>query len=173
MIDTLDTEQIALLKKRHKTEKSSDVADRIKTVVLKNSGWREEKIAEALLIHIDTVKRHLKDYHNSEQKKLKSENGGSVSKLNITQMTELLAHLEIHTYTKAQDICEYIKVQYKITYTVAGMTSRLGHHGFSYKKPKETPFKADVEKQKVFIEYTRFKSFCVLSDTKIVSYTTR
>ena len=112
MIDTLDTEQIALLKKRHKTEKSSDVADRIKTVVLKNSGWREEKIAEALLIHIDTVKRHLKDYHNSEQKKLKSENGGSVSKLNITQMTELLAHLEIHTYTKAQDICEYIKVQY-------------------------------------------------------------
>ena len=60
MINTLDPEQIALLKKRHKTEKSGDVRDRIKTVVLRNSGWTEEKIAEALLIHIETVKRHLK-----------------------------------------------------------------------------------------------------------------
>ena len=78
MINTLDAEQIALLKKRHKTEKSGDARDRIKTVALRNSGWTEERIAEALLIHIDTVKRHLKDYHDSEQKKLKSENGGSV-----------------------------------------------------------------------------------------------
>jgi transposase len=153
MINTLDPEQIALLKKRHKTEKSGDVRDRIKTVVLRNSGWTEEKIAEALLIHIETVKRHLKDYHDSEQKKLKSENGGSVSKLNDTQRSELLAHLEVHTYTKAQDICEYVKMQYQITYTVPGMTSWLGANGFSYKKPKETPLKADPEKQKAFIEY--------------------
>ena len=153
MINTLDPEQIALLKKRHKTEKSGDVRDRIKTVVLRNSGWTEEKIAEALLIHIETVKRHLKDYHDSEQKKLKSENGGSVSKLNDTQRSELLAHLEVHTYTKAQDICEYVKMQYQITYTVPGMTSWLGANVFSYKKPKETPLKADPEKQKAFIEY--------------------
>ena len=50
MIDTLNPEQIALLKKRHKIEKSGDVRDRIKTVVLRNSGWSEEKIAEALLM---------------------------------------------------------------------------------------------------------------------------
>ncbi len=153
MINTLDPEQILLLKKRHKTEKSGDVRDRIKTVVLRNSGWTEEKIAEALLIHIDTVKRHLKDYHDSEGKKLKSENGGSVSKLNDAQKTELSAHLEIHTYTKVQDICEYVKADYNITYTVSGMTSWLGVNGFSYKKPKETPFKADLEKQQAFIEY--------------------
>ena len=152
MIDTLNPEQIALLKKRHKTEKSGDVRDRIKTVVLRNSGWSEEKIAEALLIHIDTAKRHLKDYHDSEKRKLKSENGGSISKLNITQKAELLAHLEIHTYTKSQDICEYVKANYNITYTVSGMTSWLGENGFSYKKPKETPFKADPEKQKAFIK---------------------
>jgi transposase len=153
MINTLDAEQIALLKKRHKTEKSGDVRDRIKTVVLRNSGWTEERIAEALLIHIDTVKRHLKDYHDSEQKKLKSENGGSVSKLNDLQTSELLAYLEVHTYTKAQEICEYVKAHYNIAYTVSGITSWLGTNGFSYKKPKETPFKADREKQKVFIEY--------------------
>ncbi len=153
MINTLNSEQIAQLKKRHKTEKSGDIRDRIKAVLLRNSGWAEEKIAEALLIHIDTVKRHLKDYHDSEKKKLKSENGGSSSKLNDAQRTELLSHLEIHTYTKSKDICEYIKAKYNISYTVAGITSWLGANGFSYKKPKETPFKADPEKQKSFIEY--------------------
>ena len=120
---------------------------------MRNSGWGEEKIAEALLIHIDTVKRHLKDYHDSEKKKLKSENGGSVSKLSNIQKTELLAHLEIYTYTKAQDICTYVEAHYNITYTVSGMTEWLHANKFSYKKPKETPFKADLEKQKAFIEY--------------------
>lgn len=153
MIGALNSEQIDTLKKRHKTEKSGYVRDRIKAVILRNSGWSEEKIAEALLIHIDTVKRHLKDYHDSEKKKLKSENGGSSSKLNDAQKTELLNHLEAHTYTKAQDICEYVKLNYNINYTVSGMISWLSANGFSYKKPKQTPLKADPEKQKVFIEY--------------------
>ena len=153
MISKLDSDQIALLKKRHKTEKSGDVRDTIKAVVLRDEGWSEEKIAVALLIHIDTVKRHLKDYHDSEAKKLKSENGGSVSKLNSIQTSEILAHLEAHTYTKAQDICAYVKAQYNISYTVSGITCWLGANGFSYKKPKETPLKADPEKQKAFIDY--------------------
>lgn len=153
MIGKLDIEQIALLKKRHKTEKNGDVRDRIKAVILRNSGWSEEKIAEALLIHIDTVKRHLKDYHDSERKKLKSDNGGSISKLNDTQTSQLLEHLEAHTYTKAQDICQYVRINYNINYTVSGITSWLAANGFSYKKPKQTPLKADPEKQKAFIEY--------------------
>ena len=33
------------------------------------------------------------------------------------------------------------------------MTNWLYVHKFSYKKPKETPFKADPEQQAVFIEY--------------------
>ena len=99
------------------------------------------------------MKRHRQDYHNSEKRKLKSENGGSESKLNENQKAEILKHLEIHTYTKAQEICEYVRREYKISYTVAGRTSWLGVNGFSYKKPKETPLKADIEKQKAFIEY--------------------
>jgi transposase len=123
-----------------------------------DSGWSEEKIAEALLIHLDTVKRHLKDYHDSQQK-LKSANGGSESKLSEAQTRELLVHLEEHTYTKAQDICAYIKTKYQITYTVPGITSWLKAHKFSYKKPKVTPLKADPEKQKAFIEfYEKLKS---------------
>ena len=120
----LTEEGIALFKRRHKTERSGDVRDRIKAVILSDKGWSEKRIAEALLIDLDTVKRHLKDYHDSQQK-LKGESGGSESKLNETQTSELLAYLDEHTYTKAQDICEYIKVQYQMTYTVSGITSCL------------------------------------------------
>lgn len=158
MTKRLTPEEILALKKRHRTEKSGDVRDRIKAVILRDSGWSEEKIAEALLIHLDTVKRHLKDYHDSQQK-LKSANGGSESKLSEAQATELLAHLEEHTYTKAQDICAYVKAKYQITYTVSGITGWLKEHKFSYKKPKVTPLKADPGKQKAFIEsYKKLKS---------------
>lgn len=152
MIEKLTSEEIWTLKKRHKTEKSGDVRDRIKGVILRDRGWSEEKIAEALLIHLDTVIRHLKDYHEA-QHKLKSANGGSESKLNNVQATELLAHLEEHTYTKAQDICAYVKSRYNASYSVAGITAWLKEHKFSYKKPKTTPLKADPEKQKAFIDY--------------------
>ena len=153
MINKLSAAKIDELKKRHRTEKSGEVRDRIKAVILRDKSWGEEKIAEALLIHIDTVKRHLKDYHELEKQKLKSESGGSESKLNNVQKAELLAHLESCTYTKAEDICAYVKANYNIIYTVAGMTSWLGANGFSYKKPKKTPLKAEPEKQKAFIEY--------------------
>jgi transposase len=152
MTKRLTPEEISSLKKRHKTEKSRDVADRMKAVILWNSGWSEAKIAEALVVHLDTVKRHLKDYYDSQQK-LKSVNGGSESKLNEAQTRELLTHLEEHTYTKAQDICAYIQAKYQISYTVSGITSWLKGHKFSYKKPKVSPLKADADKQKAFIEY--------------------
>ena len=65
----------------------------VKAVILSDKGWSEKRIAEALLIHLDTVKRHLKDYHDSQQK-LKGESGGSESKLNETQTSGLLAYLD-------------------------------------------------------------------------------
>ncbi|WP_341764386.1 helix-turn-helix domain-containing protein [Candidatus Tisiphia endosymbiont of Beris chalybata] len=114
MNNNLNPEEIGRLRKRHKTEKSRDICDRIKAVILRDKGWSEAKIAEALLVHLDTVKRHLKDYHNMEQK-LKSENGGSSSKLDDTKTTELIEYLQVHTYTKSKDICEYGKAQYGIT----------------------------------------------------------
>lgn len=102
-------------------------------------------------MHIDTVKRHLKDYDNDP--KLKSGNGGSESKLNKDQTIELIQHLEAHTYVKVHDICKYVQAQYNVKYTAGGMTNLLHAHKFSYKKPKETPLKAAPEKQAAFIEY--------------------
>ncbi len=52
MNNNLNPEEIERLRKRHKTEKSRDVCDRIKAVILRDKGWSEAKIAEALLTRV-------------------------------------------------------------------------------------------------------------------------
>lgn len=94
---------------------------------------------------------HLNDY--KESKKLKPENGGSISQLTPDQTSQLLSHLETTTYLKAEHICSYVEQTFNVRFTTSGMTKWLIRNGFSYKKPKGTPAKADPEKQADFINY--------------------
>ena len=147
----LKEQEIIDLRKKHRSERDKKVADRIKAVLLRNEGWSNEKIAEALLIDDETIRRHIKEYR--AEKKLNLESGGSESKLNESQTTELKKHLEENTYTKAASICHYVEKIYGIKYTLSGITTWLKNNGFSYKKPKGTPAKADPEKQEEFKKY--------------------
>jgi transposase len=138
------------LRKRHRRERDRRIADRIKAVLLRDKGWSYQKIAEALMLDEETVSHHVQEYQ--EKEKLKPENGGSESKLDAEQTNTLIAHLESMTYVKAEDICAHIKAAYGIQYTRQGITDWLHAHGFSYKKPKETPEKTDSLKQEAFVK---------------------
>ena len=107
--------------------------------------------AQALRVRYETVQDHLNDYQNS--KKLKPENGGSKSHLNPDQTAQLMSHLEANTYLKSEHVCAYVEQTFGVKFTVSGMTKWLTRNGFSYKKPKGTPAKADPEKQAEFIRY--------------------
>ena len=137
------------LGRQHKLSRDKRVADRIKAVLLTDEGWSQQDIAQALRIRHETVHDHLSDY--IKERKLKPESGGSKSKLSDEQSAELISHLEAETYLKARGICDYVKNQYGVEYTVAGMPNWLHAHKFSYKKPKATPAKADPMKQEEFI----------------------
>ena len=65
---------------------------------------------------------------------------------------EIIKHLDEVIYLKVSEICIYVQEEYGITYTVNGMTNWLKSNGFSYKKPKGTPAKADPVAQEEFIE---------------------
>lgn len=69
------------------------------------------------------------------------------------QVTVLINHLEIHTYFKASEICDYVKRTWNVEFSVSGMTQWLHHNKFSYKKPQGIPAKADAQKQVEFIKY--------------------
>ena len=146
---------------QHRKEKDKRTSDRIKAVLMSNNGWIFKDIAEALLLDQETISRHVKDY--KEQQKLSIKTGGSKSKLSLDQATEITRHLEEVTYLNVNDICIYVEEKYNINYTVNGMTNWLKCNGFSYKKPKGTPAKADPIMQEEFVE----KYETLIKDTPI------
>ncbi len=146
----LDKNSREHLRKAHRREKNRRRGDRIKAILLSDKGWTYKSIAEALLLDEETVSNHVKEY--VEKKKLDLESGGSESKLNAVQTAELVDHLQKITYLKVSDICVYVQSTYGLNYKVSGMTSWLKSHGFSYKKPKGTPSKADPLKQEAFLK---------------------
>ena len=146
----LSDKQKSDLELRHRYENDGRLRDRIKAVLLKNEGWKNKAIAQALRIHEETVRQHLTDWSTDE--KLKPENGGSYSKLDEAQTRLLDTQLSNTTYTRVMDICVYVEATFGVRYTVSGMTKWLREDKFSYKHPKNVPAKADLAKQEEFIE---------------------
>ena len=146
----IDQDQKKALESHHRRERDGRVRDRIKAVLLKSEGWADTQIAQALRLHEETIRQHLKDWSN--ESKLRPENGGSKSKLTIAQTQALKAHLDEQIYTQVSDICAYVFKRFKVTYTVSGMTKWLHEHGFRYKRPKGVPAKADLAQQEAFID---------------------
>ena len=53
---------------QHRQEKDGRTRDRIKAVLMSDTGWTFKDIAEALLLDQETISRHVKEYR--EQQKL-------------------------------------------------------------------------------------------------------
>ena len=70
---SLTAEQKKDLELHHRYESDPRVCDRIKAVLLNSEGWTNGQIAQALRIHEETVRQHLKDWIREE--KLKPQNG--------------------------------------------------------------------------------------------------
>lgn len=145
----LDDHERAELKYQHKHERDGRIRDRIKAVLLTDKGWSPQQIAEALLISDQAVRNHLDDYRVS--RKLKPASGGSQEKLTPKESQELEMHLQEHTYLYVKDIVEYVKVVFRVNYTVHGMRHWLRRRGFSYKKPAIVPGKVNEQQQREWI----------------------
>ena len=152
----LTPEEKASLESAHHNCENKKEGDRIKAILLRSEGWTVPQISQALRLHQSTIIRHIEEYKSG---KLKNQSGGSSSHLTDEQTLELVAHLEEHTYAHNHQIVLYIKEHFGVTYSVAGLHKWLHRQGFSYKKPKGLPHKADPELQKQFVaEYERLKN---------------
>lgn len=156
---SLTTDQKRTIEQAHRRERDSNISDRLKAVLLRNEGWGYKAIAQALRIHEETARTHVKAWLNDN--KVNSDYKGSQSKLSESESLELTSHLETQIYTKVSDICLYVAHKYQKTYTVSGMTKWLKQAGFSYKKPKGVPAKIDSQAQESFIK----KYLDLLADT--------
>lgn len=153
----LTASEKASLELWHRESRNPKKCDRIKAILLRSEGWDLKSIAQALRIHEVTATRYIKDYVKKE--KLQAEMTGSESFLSIEQIQELSAHLESNLFHYAHEIAAYIKNTFGVEYSIPGLNKLLHRIGFSYKKPKGRPHKANPELQEDFIAtYEELKS---------------
>ena len=151
----LSSDEIKTLKSLHRSSNRKQ-ADKINAILLLDQGYEYSEIARILLIDQSIVWRWYESYISTGVDGLMKDNyTGGPSKLTERQQTKLIEHLESNMYLTAKEISAFVKKTFKVTYTPKGMTSLLHQLGFTYKKPKHIPGKADIEAQKAFIKKYR------------------
>ena len=142
-------------KRNHETAK----ADRIKAILMLNDDYTYEQVAKALLLDDVSIRRYYQRYSVNGVDGLKDNYKIVEGYLSKEQKQKLKIHLDNNTYRRAKDIVEYIKNYFKVTYTSKGVVPLLHKLGFTYKKPKSIPGKADSAKQQAFVAaYEKLKA---------------
>ena len=136
----------------HKLEKNKKYADKIKAILWLDSGMSYAEVARLLFLDETTIRRFFKNYEEGGIEQLILENyiGGS-TKLTMLQEQDLIQHLDSKIYLSTKDIIEYVQKTYAIQFSLSGMRDLLHRLGFTYKKPKVVPGKANLEAQMAFM----------------------
>jgi transposase len=137
-------------------ESNRRFADRIRVILLIDDGKKMRDIAEFLFLDEGTVRNWRRRYEEGGIERLLNDHYmGRVALLDEQQVAELSKELSSQVYPTAKDVIELVEQRFGITYTVGGMTSLLHRLGFSYKKPKGVPAKADADSQRHFLRRYR------------------
>ncbi|MDR4503210.1 MAG: IS630 family transposase [Candidatus Scalindua sp.] len=151
---TLSQEEISSLKAAHRAAKKKREADRIKTIILLGTGWTIREVTEALLLDDETIRNYLTRYKSGGLKALLDDsNKGYGGKLSRSAIEQLDNHLNTKTYQRIQEIVSYVTKQFKVKYSISGMTDLLHRIGYTYKKSKLVPGKADSKAQEEFVKF--------------------
>ena len=134
-----------------KIEKDSRLNDRIKVVLLLDKGIPYSRISEDLFLDEGSIANYKKRYRENGIKGLLNDNySGKASMLTSKEERLLSNHLEEVTYLSADKIILYIKKTFKKKYSKSGVIKLLHRLGFTYKKPKLVPGKANRKEQLAF-----------------------
>lgn len=145
-----------ILEEAHRAAQHKKQADRIKAILLLNEGFSHEAIAHILRLDDSTVRRYYREYEQAGIDGLLEDHyQGSDPLLTKKQYTQLEAYLDERVCPNAETICAWVKEQFAVEYSIEGMTHLLHRLGFSYKKTRHIPGKADAVKQQAFV--TQYK----------------
>jgi transposase len=149
----LSKEELASLKRAHKSEHYKRSAYKINVVILLGSGWSLEEVKDALLLDEETLRSYVKKYQNGGLPALlKVEFKGSEPQLSISQIEQLCAVLNTQIFLTTQSVTDYVKTNFFIVYSQSGMRDLLHRLGYEYKKPKLVPGNPNLEDQEIFAE---------------------
>jgi transposase len=150
---SLSPKQRQTLREQHRQTKNRTHADRIKTILLLDEGWSYEEVARILLLDDSTVRSYQKQYDQNGLDALLTDHfSGGQKHLSPMQIEHLKTELRSTIYVTAADICHYVDKTFGVSYTPEGMVKLLHAIGFSYKKTKRIPGKADAKQQEAFLK---------------------
>jgi len=140
------------LLEEHRREHNKRFADRIKTILLLDDGLTPAQISKVLFVDDSTVRRYKRAYQVGGLEEL-IEDGyqGGTTKLTPLQEKELSSHLGKNIYLTTKEIINYVQLTYGVKFSSSGMRDLLHRIGFTYKKPKVIPGKANCELQMAFM----------------------
>jgi transposase len=139
-----------IMQHRHTDRKT---ADKIKAILMVDKGYSFEEIAQVLLVDDSTIRRWLQVYRDKGFDGLaRCLYQGSEGNLTQEQRESLSKHLEDKVYLTAKEVSNYVQARYGVSFTPKGMTNLLHRLGFTYRKPKHVPGKADAGAQEAFLE---------------------
>jgi len=143
-----------------KAEWNRKHADRIRVILLLDEGKKYKDICNFLFIDEGTIANWRKRYKDGGLERLFNDQYKAKKCCLSPDELELLhSHLLGTTYRRTSEISKYIKDNFGVEYKNNSVRRLLKSLGFSYKKPKKTPCKADKEKQQHFLnQYNGFKS---------------
>src|ERR1039458_4115793 len=129
------------------------LARRANALVLLDSGWSCEKVAGALLLDDDTIRRwHGLFIEDGLEGLTRFEAGGSACQMNGEQKENLKAWVAAALPRSTRQIGAWIEQEFGHVYAGrSGLIALLHRLGLEYHKPKVIPRKLDEEKQKAFI----------------------
>ncbi|AFM04318.1 transposase [Bernardetia litoralis DSM 6794] len=125
---------------------SSGKKDYIRCTVLLSldQGKSAKELSEILGIDLSSIYNYVKSYHRSGLSGFISSNYlGFWSKLDSFELAALDKELHSHLHKNCQSIAYWIKENLGIDYAVKSLPSLMKRLGFSYKKTKKIPAKAD------------------------------
>jgi transposase len=156
----LTQEQRSELLHELKVEPKAKYSDRIKVILLLDEGKKYKDIADFLFLDEGTIRNYRKRYVEAGILGLVTDtHSGKRSDLTDKEKNQLSNYLQTKICMDSKEIVAYIQSKFDVTYSISGVTALLHSMGFTYKKTKAVPGKANKEAQELFIKaYLRLKS---------------
>jgi len=151
---TLTKEELEELHKRIRQTQDRKTADRLRVILYKSEGYKNCVITHLLQLSINCVGIYLRRYLVGGFDALCASNyQGKQSYLTSEQQEILKIELKTRIYNTAGQVIAWVEKQFGVTYTLRGMHTLLNRLGFTYKKNRLVPGKADPEAQRQFVQW--------------------
>lgn len=152
MVLNIDTTTLKLLRQIQRNTSDRTEYVKVSCVLFIHEKISPERVAFLLGVDLSTVYRYMNLYKSKGLEFLQTNYEGYGGKLDDDQILKLTSELQSKLYLTSEQIIDWVKSQYEIDFSKDGMVKLLHRLGFSYKKTKQVPCQADVQRQQDFVK---------------------